>query len=66
MMIEPEMGSGDACSPHNQDDSEVIELVAEFVHVGAVVRERVEDGREDEADDDSSEVDAHSKPVLEY
>lgn len=31
-------------SPHDKDDAEVVELVAELVHPGTVVRKGVEDG----------------------
>ena len=57
------MGAGDACPPHDEDDAQVVKLVAEPVHVGAVVREGVEDGGEGEADDHAEVVDGYGGDV---
>lgn len=65
VMVEPKVCPRDAGAPHDQDDAEVIELVAEFVHLGAVVRQSVIDGREDEADYDARKIDANGETILE-
>jgi len=37
VVVKPEMGARNAGSPHDQDNAEVVELIAKPVHVGAVV-----------------------------
>jgi len=66
VVVETEMGPRNTRPPHDKHDAEVIQLVAKLVHVGAVVREGVKDGREDEADDDAGEVHPDSESILEY
>ena len=58
------MCAGYASSPHHEHDAKVVELVAKFMHAGAVIREGMENRREYKAYDNTNIVESHSYGVL--
>lgn len=64
-VVETKVGARDAGPPYHEHDTQVVELVAEFVHVRAVVGKGVVDCREEEADDDAGEVYGDGKAICE-
>lgn len=65
MTIEGKMGPGYACSPHDEHDAKMVQLVSKFVEVWAVVGEGVVEGGEDEANGHTSLVQCDGRDVLE-
>lgn len=51
------------CPPHDENDAQMIELVSEAVHLGAVVGKGVECGGEEEAGDYAEAVYRHRHAV---
>ncbi|EGX96782.1 hypothetical protein CCM_01440 [Cordyceps militaris CM01] len=63
LAVKGEMHARDSGSPHDENDAQVVELVAEPMHAGAVVRECVKRGGQHEADHHGEVVHADGRNV---